>query len=42
MKEELMKKLQEAIDKGDSFSVAILVTRLEQLGYKVIPSKEVQ
>ena len=42
MKEELLKKLQDAIDKGDSFSVAILLTRLNQLGVKVIPTKEVQ
>ena len=42
MKEELLKKLQAAIDKGDSFSVAILLTRLESLGVKVVPTKEVQ
>ena len=42
MKEELLKKLQDAIDKNDEFSVSIILTRLEQLGVKVIPVKEVQ
>ena len=41
MKEELLKKLQDAIDKGDSFSVSILLTRLEQIGVKVIPKEKV-
>jgi hypothetical protein len=41
MKEELLKKLQEAIDKEDSFSVSILLTRLESIGVKVIPKEKV-
>ena len=41
MKDDLLKKLQEAIDKGDSFSVSILLTRLDGIGVKVIPKKEV-
>lgn len=40
MKDYLEEKLKKAIERKDEFSAAILITRLENLGYKVITQKE--
>ncbi len=40
MKNYLEEKLKKAIERKDEFSASILITRLENLGYKVLLDRE--
>lgn len=40
MKDHLEQKLKQAIERKDEFSASILITRLENLGYKIVLDRE--